>query len=60
MRHGVTTNGMNKEHVLEDLLMIGQTHDAYQVVSEGETCACMDHKANNNTIEDFAHSAMQR
>lgn len=60
MRHALTTNEMNKECMLEDLLMVGRTHEAYQVASEGDTCACMNYQANTKTIEDSAHFAMWR
>ena len=56
----MATNEMNKERMLEDLLTVGQTDEAYQVASEGDTCACGQHQVNTKTIEDFVHLAMRR
>ena len=39
MRHVATMNEVNKECMLEYFLVVGQTHEAYQVESEGDTCA---------------------
>lgn len=37
IKHGVMVNMMNKERMLEDFLVVGQTLEAYIVASEGDT-----------------------
>lgn len=51
MRHGANMNGMNKECMLEKLHMVRWNDEADQVASEKDTCACMNHQENTNTIK---------
>lgn len=52
MIHGAMTNVINKECMLEDLLMVIWTNEDYQVASEGDTCTWMNYQVNTKTIKE--------